>query len=753
MPRGGWVQIAALWALLAPSGALAEDWLGWRGPQQDGRSTETALLAPDPSRSLLWSVDLPGRGTPVVAGDRVFVWGYEGVGEALSEVVAAYELTTGKELWKHRFRDFFSDIVYERYSIGAPSVDPETGNVYVVTSPGLLVAFTRDGQIAWQLDTGSLYGRMTFPNGRTGTPLVVEDLVIMHAVTANWGREGPARDRLYAFDKRTGTLVWASTPGTQPQDNSWSTPVVVPQADGRLALVLGTGCGHIAAVDARTGDPLWRAPMAKGGVNVSPVLFGDLVIATHGLENLDSTKTGGTFAFDMRGPLEPAGEEGAPVLRKLAWRNDVAGFSSSPVIADGVVYQVAQTGELNAIDAATGAVLWALPLGPEQIHASPVWADGHLIVPMSNSHLFTVKVDRAGGSVVSDVVLKGVPLGAPAVAWGRVLVHTTEELYVFGEARPITAWKPAPAPAVKAGPAARLRVRPAEVVLRPGESAAIEVDVLDAQGRLVERVSPGAVVPWIPPTAKVKSEMKASYANGRLTAPQDAGLTAGAFQVKVGALTGTFRGRTVSGVPYRQDFEAFSVTEPDPLDPAQRFGWPPLPWIGARFKWDIRQTPTGMVLGKTLDKVLFQRALTFIGHPDEHDYAMTVDVMSDGDARQMSVVGVLHQRYIIALKGNQRALEVSSNQDRFKHAVPFVVTPGTWYRLRTEVSVGADGVATIRARAWPRDQAEPAAWTLEVRHTEGHRQGAPGLFAFTPKSLHKVYVDNVVVEPMKGAAP
>ncbi|HMV67207.1 MAG TPA: PQQ-binding-like beta-propeller repeat protein [Myxococcota bacterium] len=752
MARGFYIAVCFALAVLS-GGARAEDWLSWHGPHQDGRSDAVGIVAPDPAANLLWSVDLPGRGTPVVAGDRVFVWGYEGAGEGLAEVVAAFDLASGRELWRRRYRDFLSDIVYERYSIGAPSIDPETGNVYVVTSAGLMVALSRDGAPLWELDTGALYGRMTFPNGRTGAPLVVEDMVVLHAVTANWGREGPARDRLYAFDKRTGTLLWSSTPGVQPQDNSWSTPVTVPLPDGRLALVVGTGCGELVAVDARTGQPMWRAPFAKGGVNVTPAVSGSLVIASHAVENLDSTRTGGMFAFDATGPLEPAGEEGAPVLRSLAWRNDVVGFSSSPVLADGVLYQVAQAGELYAIDAASGAVLWSLPLGTEQLHASPVWADGELIVPMSSGHLLTVQVDRAGGRVVRDAALQGQLLGAPAIASGRVLVHSTSRLYAFGEARPIDPWRPQPPPEVRTGPAAQLRVRPAEVVLRPGESVAIQVDVLDAAGRVVQRLTPASVAPWVPPTAKVRSEMRATWANGRLTAPEDAGLTAGAFQVRVGDLVGTFRGRTVSGVPYRQDFEGFTATEPDARDSSQRFAWPPLPWIGARFKWDIRQTEGGLVLAKNMERVLFQRALTFIGHPDQRDYAMTVDVMSDGDARQMSVVGVIHQRYIIAVKGNQRALEVSSNQDRFKHAVPFVAQPGVWYRLHTEVSVGADGAATIRAKVWPRDQAEPEAWTLEVRHAEGHTQGAPGLFGFTPKSLHKVYIDNIAVDPLQGAAP
>ena len=60
-----------------------------------------------------------------------------------------------------------------------------------------------------------------------------EDLVILHAITANWGTNGPARDRFYAFDKITGELVWTSTPGTTPQDTPLQPLVFEDLEDGR----------------------------------------------------------------------------------------------------------------------------------------------------------------------------------------------------------------------------------------------------------------------------------------------------------------------------------------------------------------------------------------------------------------------------------------------------------------------------------------------------------------------------------------
>ena len=73
--------------------------------------------------------------------------------------------------------------------------------------------------------------------------------------------------------------------------------------------------------------------------------------------------------------------------------------------------------------------------------------------------------------------------------------------------------------------------------------------------------------------------------------------------------------------------------------------------------------------------------------------------------------------------------------------------PKTWYRLRSQVDIAADGSGTIRAKAWPRDQEEPGPWTIEVDHRRAHRRGAPGLYGFSPQSRFRVYLDNVEVKP------
>ncbi len=101
--------------------------------------------------------------------------------------------------------------MYLRYATASPAIDPQTGNVYLQGTQGILAAFDPDGKLLWRHSLMEEFGRLTFPNSRTASPLIDGDLVITRGITANWGAQGPASDRLYAFDKKTGEIVWSET--------------------------------------------------------------------------------------------------------------------------------------------------------------------------------------------------------------------------------------------------------------------------------------------------------------------------------------------------------------------------------------------------------------------------------------------------------------------------------------------------------------------------------------------------------------
>ena len=57
-------------------------------------------------------------------------------------------------------------------------MDAETGNVYSLTSAGVFSCTTRDGKPVWDHSLMESLGRLTFTNGRTGGPIVEDDLVL-----------------------------------------------------------------------------------------------------------------------------------------------------------------------------------------------------------------------------------------------------------------------------------------------------------------------------------------------------------------------------------------------------------------------------------------------------------------------------------------------------------------------------------------------------------------------------------------------
>jgi outer membrane protein assembly factor BamB len=723
---------------------------------------------------------LSGRGTPVIADGRLYALGYQGEGPDLQEVLVCADAATGRRLWERRFNDFLSDTIYDRYAIGSPAIDPETGNVYALTSPGIFVCFSRDGRPLWQHSMMEEWGRLTFPNGRTGSPLIDDDLVIIRGITGNWGAHGAAADRFYAFDKKSGELVWVSTPGERPQDNSFALPVL-GWREGKRVFYTGEGGGSLVCVNVRTGEPIWRYPMSTAGVNVSSVLYKDMVIALHDAENLDSSETGRMIAVRTTATPNPAPAPastgaaptapGTPLLDRSAevWRNPIACLSSSPVLAGGTIYQVGKTGELYAVDANTGRIRWQKKLGPDQLHASPLYADGKLYVPLQNGMFFILRPTATGVQELCRVQLAGNCLGAPAVWNGKVYVHTTARLYCFGRQgngakrrsllfRPVAPSPRRPValsprrPAV--GPPVALQVIPAEVLLKPGQRQRFTVRGIDANGMPTGTYPPSRVkwASYIPPTARVRSEMNASFnAQGELVAANAAQPSAGAFEATVDGLKGTFRGRVLPDLPLSENFDGFALSVAHETETGVKFAYPPLPWIGARFRWEVREVEAGAdrsaqkVLAKTLDNVFFQRAQTFFGHPDMSNYTIEADVMSDGNRRNMSTVGIINQRYLIALLGNAQQLEVSSNQERVKVSVPFAWMPKVWYRLKARVDVAPNGTGIVRAKAWKRGEPEPLAWTIEAPHRRAHTNGSPGLFGFAPQSQFRVYVDNISV--------
>jgi outer membrane protein assembly factor BamB len=748
----------ALGLLAATSLASADvtGWLNWRGPNQNGTSDETKL--PESwkigGENQLWRYNLNGAGAPVIADGKLYVFGYGQFGDDpaqdVKETLLCLDANTGKKIWEKRFNDYISDVVYNRYGVGSPVIDPETGNVYLQTSNGRCVAFTADGEPLWEISLIEKLARLTFPNGRTGSPAIFENLVIFHCVTANWGTTGPAQDRFYAFDKASGELVWYSSPGVRPVDSSFSMPVFATLGD-QAVFYAGTGCGNIVCVNARTGAPVWRFQLSQGGINSQVLLDGDdKLIALHGKENIDSTAKGRLVCLKI--PTEYPKEQIVLDPSVELWRNDEhIGFTSSPILVKDRIYI---TGELISVDAATGKTLWHEKQAPDQIHASPAYGDGKIYAPWFEGSFTITKPSDEKAEVLSHADVKSADgsgvkcLAAPTIWAGKVYLSTRDGLYCFGNKEGKFVPKPIiPAGAPLIGEVAQLQIVPAEFAITPGQKQEFKVYGLTKSGRRLKVISED--LSWekfVPPTARVKAAVDATLdtKTGTVTAADDAKISAGALKVTYKGMTATTRGRVHAGIGYAENFEAVDLK----MEFAgEKVNFPPLAWLGARIKWHVIAKDDSKVIANRLDNILFQRTMNFFGDPELKNYVLEADVMTDGNRRIKSTVGLVNQRYLITLVGNQNTLEVSSNHERVKQSVKFPIKANTWYHLKTHVKANADGTGEVRAKAWPKGEAEPSDWTIKAPVKEVHPKGAPGVFAFSPQSQKRVYLDNIKLSP------
>ena len=283
---------------------------------------------------------------------------------------------------------------------------------------------------------------------------------------------------------------------------------------------------------------------------------------------------------------------------------------------------------------------------------------------------------------------------------------------------------------------AALQVVPAEIALMQGQSVDFTVWGLNAVGQRVKRISGAS---W--DTGSLGARMKGNS----LTVVKDARHAAGVIKASANGLTTAIRARIVAGPSYSEDFESFELTNKNHLGEAVSF--PPSTWLGARVKWSVVEREGEKVITNVLDIVIKQRTTNFVGHHDMSDYTFTADVLTDGNRRILSSIGLVNQRYLIALVGNWRILEVSSNHDRLKQSVPFNVKANTWYTLKTKVKDNGDGSGVVMAKAWIRGEAEPDAWTIEVPVDKLHPKGAPAIYALSPQAQKRVYLDNLKITP------
>jgi outer membrane protein assembly factor BamB len=720
---GSKIGIPLLAIALSAVPAAGGDWTQWRGPAHNGTSPETGLISSWSleGENLLWRVDFVGRSTPLVLGDRVCVNGRAGEGIDRQEVVACYDVATGRQLWERRFNVYHTTVPWTRAGWPNPAIDAETGYIYVQGVGGNFHVFdTADGSPVWERNFMEEFGFMEGYGGRTQTPLIDGDRVIVTFASTGWGATMPPRHRIYSFDKRTGELVWFSTPGTNLADkNSQSTPVTLTVGGTRM-IVHGNGDGHVYAVKSGTGEKIWDFNLSQRGLNVSPVTDGKVVYIGHSEENVDEGTMGRVVAIDAAGT-------GDVTSTHELWRSTLGIGFSSPALADGKLYVLDNSANLHILSAADGTTLATLDVGRVG-KASPVVADGKLYVTEVNGQFQIVDVSGAEPSILDTEKIRtgrrwAEIYGSVAISGGRIFFTTEEGLYAIGAPNPSAAtsepWEAPPGTA--GGDPASLLVVPAEIILRPGEEARFRVYSFNEHGEPLGETSGD----W------ALEGLAGSIAAGVLELDASKGAQAGLVWAERGRLSASARVRYVPDLPLSEDYESYPV------------GATPGYMNGYLMPFKVAELDGGKVLSKVPSAQKIDRHISFLGAPDQSGYTIVGDLMATGTGDRLPDMGFINCGYTLEMMGVHQLLELRSwdSARRVYVSLPFAWEVDVWYRVKLEVTTDGSA-ATIRGKVWKRGTPEPAEWSITQVDPHPIRSGSPGLSGYSPST---VYFDNIEV--------
>jgi outer membrane protein assembly factor BamB len=703
------------------------DWPELRGPNRDGISRETGLINSWKlnGENFLWRVPYGGRSTPVVMGDRVYVQNPVGRGPALQERVMALDAATGKVIWEYKVNIYQSDVPAHRIAWASPAVDPETGNIYILTGGAEAIALSRDGKRLWSRSFGEEYAAFTTHGGRTMSPVVDGDLVIVSAAVSNWGSAAARAHRLIGLDKRTGDVRYVSNPGGRPYDTAYAPPTIA-NINGLRLLIAPLGDGGVHAIKAQTGEKVWSYIATKRAINTGVAVSGSTVFLSHGDENTEGVELGLVAALD-------GSQTGEIKTTKWADRGTEFGYSS-PIVDGKRLYQIDNGSMLIAYDTETGKSLWTLPLGSAQ-KASPVLADGKIFVGNDGGSFFIIKPGADKGEILSRVELpnstnsccgsEGTPeqvLGNAAVSRGRIFFVSSDAIYAIGakQATSPTGFATEETVVAGSGNPAYLQVSPTELSLEPGQTVKLQARSFDAAGRFLREEK----ATW------TLEGLEGTVTDGSVTIANKPIQQAGVIKATVGGLTGEARARVAHPLPWNENFDSYA-------DGAIPPGW--------------ANTVPGRLVVATLDgqKVLqkeplntiFQRGRTFIGPTNWSNYTFQADVRAPQRRRQMADVGITAQRYSLVLYGTTQQLKIEPWEPETQRTmtVPFAWKPDTWYRLKIRVENLPNGQVRARGKAWAATDSEPAEWMIDKTDPIGNREGAPGLFINAPFGA---YLDN-----------
>ena len=379
-------------------------WHEFRGPNRDGDYGNTPILTNWPADGLtpIWKQPIgAGYASFVAASGRAFTIEQRGP----QEVVAAYDVATGRELWTNAWPAEF------RESMGGdgPRATPtwHDGRLYALGATGELRALDdASGRVIWRTNILTDNGANNLAWGMAAAPLIVDETVIVLP-------GGPNGRSVVGYNRATGQRVWSALNDQQ----AYASPMLVTLTGVRQILVVSAT--RLMGLTPSDGTLLWEYPFATyNGINASqPLVVGDNRVFI-------SSSYGAGAAM-----LELSRGAGGNITVREVWRNNrMKNRFSSSVLQKGIIYGLDEA-ILAAMDAETGELKWK---GGRYGYGQVLLAGDRLIVLTEDGDLALVRATPERHEEVTRFpVLEGKTWNVPALAGGYLLVRNLSEMAAF----------------------------------------------------------------------------------------------------------------------------------------------------------------------------------------------------------------------------------------------------------------------------------------------------------------------------------
>ena len=399
-------------SLILVSTTQAADWPTLLGPTQDGVSSEKGIINPWPKAGLRKVWDCPlgvGFPPPVVANGKLFH--FDRFENACR--LTARDPATGKFFWQFEYPTEYDDFYgYEPGPRACPVVDGD--RVYIYGPEGMLHCLAvADGKVIWKIDARAKYHFHQNFFGVGSVPVVEGDLLIVAVGGSPEGRRPPdLRDAkpdgtgIVAFDKKTGQVKYQ----TGAELASYSSPVVRTINGKRTGLYFGRG--GLLGFDPQTGavafQHKWRAKIEESVNAANPVVIGDKVL-------LSECYGVGTALLDLKEGKPKAVWTDA---EKDRLDQSLRCHWNTPIAHAGFVYGCSgrhdNEADLRCVDLATGDVKWTQR---RTFRCTLLMVDGHFVCLSEYGDLSLIKVDSAKYNEVSKYTVPELvyPCWAPPV--------------------------------------------------------------------------------------------------------------------------------------------------------------------------------------------------------------------------------------------------------------------------------------------------------------------------------------------------